>query len=357
MDPVDARNLERGTGRPSRSSLVDSAVYVEGRRVSSPGSLAQTYTDLSAHPDAVAWIGLYRPDLRELASLATQFGLHDLAVEDAVLAHQRPKLERYGDTLFVVLSAARYVDESEEVEFGEVHVFVGPDFVITLRHSEAPHLAEVRRRLEAEQPLLKLGAESILYAILDSVVDGYVPVVRGLQNDIDEIESEIFTGDRNVSRRIYELTREVIEFQRAARPLLGILQALTAGFAKYRTDEELQRYLRDVEDHVTQVVEQVDSFRQLLSELLTVNATLVAQQQNEEMKNLALASNAQNDEVKRISAWAAILFAPTLIAAVYGMNFAHMPELGWRHGYAFALFLMVGSCLGLYVAFRRRDWL
>jgi magnesium transporter len=356
MDPVDALNAERGSV-PVRSSVVDSAVYVAGRRVSSPGSLAETYSELSAHAGAVAWIGLYRPDRHELASLAAEFGLHDLAVEDAVLAHQRPKLERYGETLFVVLRAARYLDESEEVEFGEVHLFVGRDFVVTVRHSEAPHLAEVRRRLEADQPLLELGAEAILYAILDSVVDGYAPVVRGLENDIDEIETDIFTGDRRVSRRIYELTREVIEFQRAARPLIGILQALTAGFAKYRTDEELQRYLRDVEDHVTQVVEQVDAFRQLLSELLTVNATLVAQQQNEEMKNLALASNAQNDEVKRISSWAAILFAPTLIAAIYGMNFQHMPELGWQHGYAFALTLMVGSCVVLYWAFRRRDWL
>jgi len=356
MDPVDARNVERGSV-PARSSLVDSGVYVGGRRVSSPASLAETFADLSGLDDAVAWIGLYLPDRHELSSLAAEFGLHELAVEDAVLAHQRPKLERYGDTLFVVLLAARYLDDSEEVEFGELHIFVGRDFVVTVRHSEAPHLADVRRSLEADQTLLELGAESILYAILDSVVDGYAPVVKGLENDIDEIETEIFVGDRWVSRRIYELTREVIEFQRAARPLIGILQALRAGFAKYRTDEELQRYLRDVEDHVTQVVEQVDSFRQLLSELLTVNATLVAQQQNEEMKNLALASNAQNDEVKRISSWAAILFAPTLIAAIYGMNFQHMPELGWQHGYAFALALMVGSCVVLYVLFRRRDWL
>ncbi len=299
-DPVEAGNLDIGAEH-ERRSIIDSAIYVGGERVGSPATLAETYAELSEHDGAVAWIGLYRPDGRELSSLARAFGLHDLAVEDAVLAHQRPKLERYGDTLFVVLRAARYVDASEEVEFGEVHLFVGQDFVVTVRHSEAPDLAVVRRRLEQDRPLLELGAESILYAILDSVVDGYAPVVRGLENDIDEIETQIFIGDRRVSRRIYELTREVIEFQRATRPLVGMLQGLTAGFAKYRTDEELQRYLRDVEDHVTQVIEQVDGFRQLLSELLTVNATLVAQQQNEEMKNLALASNAQNDEVKRIS--------------------------------------------------------
>ncbi|WP_051552041.1 magnesium/cobalt transporter CorA [Nocardioides sp. URHA0020] len=355
-DPIDARNPAR-QAEHERRSLIDSAVYVAGERVGEPETLAETYAELSAHDGAVAWIGLYRPDRRELASLADEFGLHDLAIEDAVLAHQRPKLERYGDTLFVVLRAARYVDSEEAVEFGEVHLFVGRDFVVTVRHSEAPGLGAVRRRLESDKELLELGAEAILYAILDSVVDGYGPVVAGLENDIDEIETEIFTGDPRVSRRIYELTREVIEFQRATRPLVGMLHGLTAGFEKYGTDEELQRYLRDVADHVTQVIEQVDGFRQLLSELLTVNATLVAQAQNEEMKNLALASNVQNDEVKRISAWAAIFFAPTLIAAVYGMNFQHMPELGWQHGYAFALALMVGICVALYVVFRRRDWL
>jgi len=355
-DPIDARNRDR-LAESGSHSLVDSAVYVAGERVGAPTTLADTYAELSAHEGAVAWIGLYRPDARELTSLAAQFGLHDLAIEDAVLAHQRPKLERYGDTLFVVLRPARYVDSEEEVEFGEVHLFVGRDFVVTVRHSEAPDLGAVRRRLEGDRELLELGAEAILYAILDTVVDGYAPVVAGLENDIDEIETEIFTGDPKVSRRIYELTREVIEFQRATRPLVAMLHGLTAGFAKYGTDEELQRYLRDVADHVTQVIEQVDGFRQLLSELLTVNATLVAQAQNEEMKNLALASNVQNDEVKRISAWAAIFFAPTLIAAVYGMNFQHMPELGWRYGYAFAWFAMIGICVGLYVAFRRRDWL
>jgi len=356
VDPVEAQDPGLRSEH-ERRSIVDSAVYVAGARVASPRTLAETYSELSAQSDAVAWIGLYRPDLRELSSLAHEFGLHELAIEDAVMAHQRPKLERYGDTLFVVLQGARYLDATEEVEFGEVHLFVGPDFVVSVRHSEAPDLSAVRRRLESDQPLLELGAEAILYAILDCVVDGYAPVVTGLENDIDEIETEIFSGDPRVSRRIYELTREVIEFQRATRPLVGMLQALTAGFAKYRTDEELQRYLRDVEDHLTQVTDQVDGFRQLLSRLLTVNATLVAQEQNEEMKNLALASNAQNDEVKRISSWAAILFAPTLIAGMYGMNFQHIPELAWRHGFAFALTMMVCTCVVLYVLFRRRNWL
>ena len=341
----------------ARASLVDSALYVDGDRVESPASLGDSYRALRAHENAVAWIGLYRPDQHELASLASEFGLHELAVEDAIVAHQRPKLERYDDTLFVVLRAARYLDDLEEVEFGEVHVFVGPDFVVTVRHAEAPDLAAVRRRLESNPDLLRLGPEAVLYAILDKVVDGYAPVVAGLENDIDEIETEVFRGDPQVSRRIYELTREVIEFERATRPLAAVLRNLTVGFAKYGTDDELQRYLRDVDDHLTQVIEQVDGFRSLLRDILTVNATLVAQQQNEEMETLTRASIDQNEEIKRISAWAAILFAPTLIGTAYGMNFDHMPELHWRFGYPFALLLMLLTSIGLFVIFRRRGWI
>lgn len=340
-----------------RVSIIDSAVYVDGDRVASPADLGDTYRTLHEHEDAVAWIGLYRPDQHELGSLAHEFDLHELAVEDAIVAHQRPKLERYDHTLFVVLRAAHYVDSREEVEFGEVHVFVGPDFVITVRHSESPDLSAVRRRLESNPDLLAHGPEAILYAILDRVVDGYLPVVAGLGNDIDEIETEVFGSDPGVSRRIYELTREVIEFQRATRPLAAVLAALTAGFDKYGTDEELQRYLRDVEDHLTAVIEQVDGFRQLLRDILTVNATLVAQRQNEEMRALSEASIDQNEDVKRISAWAAILFAPTLIGTIYGMNFDHMPELHWAGGYPFALVMMLVVSLTLWAVFKLRRWI
>jgi magnesium transporter len=347
-----------GIGTDARvSRIVDSAVYVDGDRVASPSSLAETYAALHQQPEGMAWIGLYRPDHHEVGSLAAEFELHELAVEDAIVAHQRPKLERYGETLFVVLRPARYLDETEEVEFGEIHVFVGPDFVITVRHSEAPDFTPVRRRLESQPDLLRRGPEAVLYAILDRVVDGYYPVVAGVGNDIDEIETEVFSGDSKVSRRIYELSREVTEFQRSTRPLSDILAALSAGFEKYGIDEELQRYLRDVQDHLTQICERVDEFRQLLRDMLTVNTTVVAQQQNEEMKNLAEAANSQNEEVKKISAWAAILFAPTLIGTVYGMNFETMPELGWAHGYPLALFLMLMTCLTLYAVFKHRGWL
>jgi magnesium transporter len=342
---------------PVEQSMVAAAIYRDGHRVDSPPTVAATAQRLQERPGTMAWIGLYRPAEAQLQAAAEVFGLHELAVEDAIVAHQRPKLERYGDTLFVVLRAARYLDDVEEVEFGEIHLFVGPNFVLTLRHSQAPDLAAVRRRMEADPELLRLGPEAVLYAIMDSVVDGYAPVVAGLQNDIDEIETEVFGGDPKVSRRIYELSGEAIEFQRAIHPLLGMLEGLTAGFEKYGTDEELQRYLRDVADHATTVAERVDGFRQMLGDILTVNATLVSQGQNEEMRHLTEASYSQNEEIKKVSAWAAILFAPTLIGTVYGMNFDHVPELHWLLGYPFALALMLMTSVALFMAFRRRGWL
>ena len=351
------RNVTPATVTGSLSSLVDAAVYRDGMRVACPQTLSDTFQNLRGAPDGMAWIGLLKPGRAELEALAEEFELHELAVEDAVNAHQRPKLERYGDTLFVLLRPARYIDESETVEFGELHLFMGDDFVLTVRHSESPDLSAVRRRLESDDELLRMGPEAVLYAILDAVVDAYEPVVRGLAHDIDEIETEVFGGDPEVSRRIYELTREVIDFQRATTPLPKVLEGLAAGFQKYHVDVELQRLLRDVADHVSAVVEKLDGYRVLLRDILTVNATLVAQRQNEEMRALSAISVDQNEEVKRVSAWAAILFAPTLVGTVYGMNFTHMPELDWKLGYPFALGLMLAVCLGLFVTFRKRGWL
>ena len=341
----------------ARSRVVDNAVYSDGRRVATPASAAESREEVAAGEDRLAWLGLYRPEPAELGELAVLYDLPELAVEDAIQAHQRPKFERYGDTLFVVLKAARYLDAAEEVEFGELHLFLGRDFAITVRHSESPDLSRVRRRLESEPDLLAKGSEAVLYAILDAVVDGYAPVVAGLSNDIDEIETQVFGGDPGVSRRIYELSQEVLEFQRAAAPLTGILAAITAGFDKYGVDEELRSYLRDVADHVTSVIERVEGFRLQLRDILTVNATLVAQRQNEEIRELTEASIAQGEEVKKISAWAAILFAPTLVGTVYGMNFDVMPELGWRFGYPMAVLLMGAVSVVLYLVFKRRDWI
>ncbi|WP_328878338.1 magnesium and cobalt transport protein CorA [Streptomyces sp. NBC_00299] len=358
-EPPEPAPAARTTASDSSevASVVQAVLYRDGVRVSAPATLAETYRELRDQSCGMAWIGLARPTETELLSLAAEFDLHPLAVEDAMEAHQRPKLERYGETLFVVLRAARYLDAPEEVDFGELHVFVGPDFVITVRHGAAPDLSAVRQRMEETPELLKLGPEAVLYAILDAVVDGYEPVVVGVQNDIDEIETEVFRGDPEVSRRIYELSREMVEFQRATRPLVGMLHALMAGFSKYGTDEELQRYLRDVADHVTHTSERVDGFRQALTEILTVNTTLVTQQQNAEMRALAEAGFEQNEEIKKISSWAAILFAPTLVGTIYGMNFDHMPELHWVFGYPFAIALMGVVCTSLYVIFKRRDWL
>jgi magnesium transporter len=337
-------------------ALVTNAVYVGGHRQRDPENLDSTF-ELMRETSGMGWIGLYRPDRAEIQAVADEFGLHELAVEDAANGHQRAKLERYGETLFLVLRPARYLDQEEKVEFGELHVFVGSDFVVTVRHAESPDLGAVRRRMEASPELLAMGPQAVLYAILDEVVDEYLPVVNGLQNDIDEIENELFGGDPDVSRRIYELHREVIEFQRATQPLTGIIESLQRGSDMFQGDGELGRRLRDVLDHVIRVVEQVNTFRSLLQSLLTVHSTLVAQRQNEEMTRLSETSLTQNEEVKRISSWAAILFAPTLIASVYGMNFDSMPELHWSLGYPFALVLMVAMGAGLYWAFRRNKWL
>jgi magnesium transporter len=355
--PVPAAAGTGDLASAGRPSLVDSGIYLDGKRVASPMTLPETFRELNRLEGSMAWIGLVRPEASELQSLAGEFDLHELAVEDAVMAHQRSKLERYGDTLFVVLRAARYLDSREEIEFSELHIFVGPNFIITVRHGGSPDLAQVRRRLEHDATLLRLGPEAVLYAILDAVVDDYAPVVAGLENDIDEIETEVFGGDPAVSRRIYELSREVIEFQRSTHPLTRILDALAGGFTKYGIAEELQQYLRDVADHTAQANERIDGFRFMLRDILTVNATLVAQSQNEEMKHLAESSNAQNEEVKKISAWAAILFAPTLVGTVYGMNFENMPELHWAYGYPLSVASMIAVSTILYRIFRKRSWI
>jgi magnesium transporter len=337
-------------------ALIDNCIYVAGLRAAAPKNLDETY-ELLREREGMAWIGLYRPDESEIYSVAAEFSLHPLAVEDALKGHQRAKLERYGETLFVVLRPAWYLDAGESVEFGEVHLFVGPEFVVTVRHAAKPDLAEVRRRMEDNPELLARGPQAVLYAVLDQVVDGYGPVIAGLENDIDEIEDQLFGGDPAVSRRIYQLLGEVIDFQRAIGPLRGMLETLLRESEQYKIDVELQSSLRDVLDHVLRIGERADVFRLLLQNALTVHSTLVTQQQNDEMRRLSEASLAQNEEVKRISAWAAILFAPTLIGTIYGMNFEHMPELGWRLGYPLAIAAMLAGGIVLYVIFKWRRWL
>ncbi|CAN5261423.1 magnesium/cobalt transporter CorA [soil metagenome] len=321
--------------------IVDNAIYVDGRREKAPASLEDTY-EACREKGGFAWIGLYEPTEEEFETVAGEFDLHELAVEDAITAHQRPKIERYGGSVFVVLKSARYRDETETVEFGEIHAFVGPGFIITVRHGKASELHEVRERLESEPDLLRRGPAAVMYAIMDRVVDDYAPVSEGLETDIDQIEAEVFGGNASVSRRIYALSREVIGFRRATQPLNDVLESMIEGEV-YDFDPELHRYLRDVQDHALRVTEQVEAFRELLSNILSVNLTLV--------------SINQNDEVKKISAWAAILFTPTLVASIYGMNFEVMPELTWKFGYPFALALMVVTAFLLYRIFRKAGWL
>jgi magnesium transporter len=336
--------------------IVDNAIYIDGRRASLTVPIEHTYETCKDNR-GIAWIGLYKPTQEEFDLVTREFDLHELAVEDAIQAHQRPKIERYDNVLFVVLKAARYVDRAEEVEFAELHVFVGEDFVVTVRHGEGSELTRVRRRMEADPDMLRLGPEAILYGILDRVVDDYGPVVRGLENDIDEIEIQVFGGTGDVTRRTYELTREIIEFQRATKPLVGILSALINGAEKYGVTEELQEYLRDVLDHAVQVQEQIAGFRELLQNVLSVNMALLSLQQNDEIKAMTQASIEQNDEVKRISSWAAIVFTPTLIGTIYGMNFDNQPELHWRYGYPLALLMMVAVSYVMYAVFKRKGWL
>jgi magnesium transporter len=219
----------------------------------------------------------------------------------------------------------------------------------------------VRKRMEEQPELLGHGPAAVLYAVMDKVVDDYFPVLDGLQNDIDEIETQVFTGDPGVSRRIYQLTREVIEFQRAVEPLREILDEVLSEFAEregeHEFDLELRRAFRDVQDHAVRVSERTDSFRQLLNNILTANAAQIVQRQNEEITRLTEATYQQSEQVKRISSWAAVLFAPTLVGTVYGMNFTHMPELNWVLGYPLAVALMILTALVLHFVFKRRGWL
>lgn len=333
--------------------IVDNAIYVHGKRVLHPESLSATFEGLKSC-GGMCWLGLYRPDEHEMQEVAAELGLHELAVEDTLSGHQRPKVEHYGDHLFLVLRPARYLDDVEKVEFGELHVYVGADFVVSVRHAESPQLSTVRRRLEAEPELLAIGPSAVLYAVLDQVIDEYEPVADGLGNDIDEIEEQLFSGQADVSRRIYELSREVIEFQRAVAPLEAVIERLRKDTAAATTDRaaaiELDRKLIDVQDHSIRLAERVSSFRALLTNLLSLSSTLASQQATE-------AGVTQNEQMKKISSWAAILFAPSLIGSIYGMNFHNMPELSFVWGYPAALGLMAALSVGLFVIFRKNKWL
>ena len=319
--------------------IVDCAAYQGGKR--REGELPmQRAGEAAAEDGAFVWLGLVEPSPEEFDAIAAEFNLHELAVEDAVGAHQRPKVEEYDDTLLVVVKTARYVDPDEVIEVGEISIFVDPNFVITVRHGEG-ELTPVRERLDARPDLLEHGPGAVLYAILDHVVDRYVEAAHGFDNDVREVELQVFSGN-NPTERIYRLEREVLEFQSATAPLGEALEELCSGSLP-AIPRELHEYYRDVEDHLRRVSARIENFRQLLDRALEANLTQVSVRQNEDMR--------------KISAWVAIGVVPTMIAGIYGMNFKHMPELGWSFGYPLVVGLILVICATLYWRFKRAGWL
>ena len=323
--------------------IVDCAHYRGGVRqhegAMSPEEASSRVGD--AQHDFV-WIGLHDPTDEEMVRVAELFNLHELAVEDAEHAHQRPKLEDYDDSFFIVLKNAHYHDETETVHFGEIDLFVGPGYLVSVRHGVGTGLRGARLRLEERPDLLKQGPAAVVWAIVDQVVDDYLPVTEGIDDDIEEVEQAVFDEESEPTERIYFLKREVIEFHRAVWPLLAPLESIAAG-AIPGLDDQLRRYLRDVADHAQRIDEIVNSQRELLTSVLEAN--------------LALVSVRQNEVVKQISSWAAIIAVPTFIASVYGMNFEHMPELEQPVGYPIALVVMALSVLFLFRFFRRLGWI
>ncbi|HJE50840.1 MAG TPA: magnesium and cobalt transport protein CorA [Tessaracoccus flavescens] len=349
--PVEAES------RRDTSSIVDAGIYVDGVRVATPSTVEEVQQNLRDFPTSFAWIGLYRPRNAEMIHLGKEFGVNPLAVEDTIVAHQRPKFERYGDVAFLVLRAATYIDRTEVVDFGEVHAFMGDRFVVTVRHSETPDLTPVRRELETTPDELRQGPPVVMLRLLDRIVDDYVPVVAGIENDIDEIETQVFTGSVRVSKRIYQLSREVIDFQRAVRPLRAITDAIRADRIFTGASERRRQELRDIEDHAISINERVETMREALKGTLDLNISLQAQRQNEEVAHMTAASLKQAEDSRKIAGWAGVFFVPSLVTGTYGMNFHNMPELSWPWGYPFALALMVGTGLAMYLIFKWRDWL
>ena len=327
--------------------IVDCALYRKGKRAATADDRLDDLSDAlqvaRSEDGSFVWIGLHEPAAAELDRVAAELDLHPLAVEDAVKAHQRPKVEEYAGSLFVVLKTAMYDDTTSSISIGEVMLFVGDGFVVTVRHGATKALSDVRRRLETEPQLLECGPSAVLYAVADRVVDDYTEVALEVERDIDDVEEAVFSPEGGTgAERIYNLKREVIEFRRSVRPMREPMERLATG-AVPAVHEQMRPFLRDVADHIARVADQIDNFDDLLTSVLNAN--------------LAQVSVRQNADMRRISAWVAIVAVPTMIAGVYGMNFDHMPELRWRYGYPMALALMAGICSALYRAFKRSGWL
>lgn len=309
---------------------------------------------LKRRSEGLVWLDLDGADTEAFAVVEQELAIHPLAVEDTTHAHQRAKLQRLGDVTFLVLRPARWSPDTESVDIGELHVFAATNVVVTVSRGVSPDLVGLRTELEADPQRLARGELAVLKGIFDTVIDDYYPVVAGLEAAVDDVEDDLFGGTAGVARRIYRLMREVIETDRATEPLPEMIDQARSLF-----DDSVEATMRldDMRDHTVRIAERVDAFRTLLRHALEVNSILLTEQSNDEARRNTEASLAQGEQVKRISSWAAILFAPTLVASIYGMNFTYMPELEWRAGYPFALLLMLALGVGLYAAFKRRGWI
>ncbi|OBG33943.1 magnesium/cobalt transporter CorA [Mycobacterium sp. E3198] len=338
--------------RPNET-LVDCAVYAAGHRLAGKFTYAAALDRVRQleliGQEAFVWVGLREPGLAEMEEVADVFGLHALAVEDAVCAHQRPKLERYDDTVFFVLKTVNYVPHEsvaaarQIVETGEIMVFVGKDFVVTVRHGEHGGLSEVRKGLEADPEQARLGPFAVMHAIADNIVDHYLQVSALVESDIDAIEEVAFAPGRKLDvEPIYLLKREVVELRRCVSPLSGAFHRMQVE-NKDLISKEVRRYLRDVADHQSEAADHIASYDDMLNSLIQAALARVGMQQNNDMRKMA--------------AWAGIAALPTAVAAIYGMNFHFMPELNWTWGYPGVMAGMAVACLVLYFQFRRNNWL
>ena len=322
--------------------LINSVAYADGRRI---GEVAiADISDVLREPGRFVWVGLHEPEAEMLAEIQQEFSLHDLAVEDAAHAHQRPKLERYGNSIFVVLRTVHIDQATGGIDYGETHIFMGANYVVSVRHGGSLPYGDVRTRCEATPDLLIKGPGFVLYALMDFIVDQYFPLVDWFEDKLGELEDDIFrqTLTRETTERIYQLKRDLLEVKRAVAPLVDICNRLV------RTDvtlipDDARVYFRDVYDHTIRINEMIDTVRELLTTALEANLSLI--------------SVAQNEAMKRLAGWAAIVAVPTMIAGIYGMNFKFMPELEWPFGYPATMIVMVGACAFLYYKFKRSGWL
>lgn len=323
------------------STVVNCVAYTaDGRKVGNVE--VDDISEILKFPGQFIWIGLHEPTEELLRRIQAEFGLHELAVEDALRAHQRPKIEEYGQSLFIVLRTVQL--EGGTMTFGETHIFLGPQYLISLRHGASQPYTDVRTRCEASPQLLRKGPGFVLYALMDCVVDQYFPIVDELEEKLEGLEERIFDGgfNRESTEQIYDLKRDLMGLKRAVAPLMEVCNRLVR-FDAVLIHEDTRLYFRDVHDHVIRINETVDVLRELLTTALEANLSLI--------------SVAQSDVTKKLAAWAAILAVPTMIAGVYGMNFEFMPELHWRYGYAIVTGAMATICGLLYWRFKRAEWL